>query len=73
MSCCCETVFVYSGPAIVISFLLACVVVVLSAMCYTEFATRVSKTGSTYLYMYMSLGELMAFLAGWCALLSKSY
>ena len=54
-----------------ISFLLACVVVVLSAICYTEFATRVSKTGSIYLYMYMTLGEFVAFIAGWSALLSE--
>ena len=59
------------GPAIVVSFLLACIVVTLSAMSFTEFATRVSKTGSTYLYMYMTLGELTAFLAGWIALTSK--
>jgi len=34
------------------------------AGCFTEFAARIHHTGSTYLYVYLSLGELPAFLVG---------
>lgn len=51
-----------------LSFLIAAVTIFLAAWCYTEFAARVSKTGSAYLFMYMSLGEFVAFLIGWASL-----
>lgn len=57
-----------AGPAIVISFIGAALAVCLVAICYTEFASRVHKTGTTYLYTYFTLGELPAFLIGWSIL-----
>lgn len=62
-----------AGPAIVISFICAALVVSLVVICFTEFASRVHKTGTTYLYTYFTLGELPAFLIGWSLLVCKCF
>jgi basic amino acid/polyamine antiporter, APA family len=50
-----------AGPGIVISFLLAGLTSLMSALCYSEFATRISLSGSSYSYAYVSMGEFIAF------------
>jgi APA family basic amino acid/polyamine antiporter len=54
-----------TGPAIVLSMLLAGIVSALAGLCYAEFASAVPIAGSAYTYAYATLGELIAWVIGW--------
>src|SRR5829696_284068 len=54
-----------SGPAVVLSFVLAGVASVFAALCYAEFASLVPMAGSAYTYGYATLGEFIAWIIGW--------
>src|SRR5437762_4872845 len=56
---------VNAGPAVVLSFVIAGVASVFAALCYSEFASLVPMAGSAYTYGYATLGEIVAWLAGW--------
>jgi APA family basic amino acid/polyamine antiporter len=54
-----------SGPAIVLSFLIAGVTCAFSALSYAELASTIPVSGSAYTYSYATLGELAAWIIGW--------
>ncbi len=58
-----------AGPAVVISFVLAGVAALCSALSYAELAGSVPVSGSAYSYTYATLGEIIAWICGWCLLL----
>lgn len=54
-----------TGPALMLSFVVAGLACVFSALCYAEFASMVPVAGSAYTYAYATLGELFAWIVGW--------
>lgn len=54
-----------TGPALMLSFVVAGMACVFAALCYAEFASMVPVAGSAYTYAYATLGELPAWIIGW--------
>ena len=54
-----------AGPAVILSFVLAAVTCMFSALCYAELASSIPVSGSAYTYAYATLGELVAWIIGW--------
>lgn len=54
-----------SGPAVVLSFVVAGVACTFAALAYSELAASVGGCGSAYGYSYAAFGELIAWIIGW--------
>jgi APA family basic amino acid/polyamine antiporter len=63
----------YAGPGIVISFIISGVACVFIALVYSELASMVPVSGSTYTYSYAALGEIIAWIVGWDLVLEYAF
>ena len=63
----------HAGPAVVISMMIAGVVSLFAALCYSEFASAVPISGSAYAYGYATLGEFVAWIIGWDLILEYAF
>lgn len=59
----------FAGPAIILSFIIASIACLFTALSYGELASTMPTAGSAYSYAYNSLGEKFAWLVGWLLLL----
>ncbi len=55
----------YSGPALILSFIISGLACAFTGLCYAEFAAMVPVAGSAYTYGYAALGEIWAWIIGW--------
>ncbi|CAF4676082.1 unnamed protein product [Rotaria sp. Silwood2] len=55
----------YSGPSVIISFVVAGVIALLSSLSYSELGAMMPSSGSVYTYTYAALGEYLAWFIGW--------
>ncbi|MEU3050802.1 MULTISPECIES: amino acid permease [unclassified Streptomyces] len=58
-----------AGPAVAVSFVLAGLTALFSALSYAELAGSIPVSGSSYSYSYATMGELVAWICGWCLIL----
>ncbi len=58
-----------AGPAVILSFLLAAFTAGLTALCYAELSSRIPASGSSYSYIYVTLGEFLAYIVAACIFL----
>jgi amino acid transporter len=57
------------GPGVSALFVLCGIACAFTALCYSDFASRIPVAGSAYTYAYASLGELAAWIIGWALLM----
>lgn len=58
-----------AGPAVTVAFVIAGLTALFSALSYAELAGTIPVAGSSYSYAYATMGELVAWVCGWCLVL----
>ncbi|CAF4464461.1 unnamed protein product [Rotaria sp. Silwood2] len=59
----------YSGPSVIISFVITGVIALLASLSYSELGAMMPSSGSVYTYTYAALGEYFAWFIGWNSVL----
>ena len=62
----------HGGPGVVVLFVITGIAYAFTALCYSEFASRIPVAGSAYTYAYASFGELFAWIIGWALIMEYS-
>jgi APA family basic amino acid/polyamine antiporter len=62
----------HGGPGVVVLFIITAIACGFTALCYSEFASRIPVAGSAYTYAYASFGELFAWIIGWALIMEYS-
>lgn len=62
----------HGGPGVVSLFIITGIACAFTALCYSEFASRIPVAGSAYTYAYASFGELFAWVIGWALIMEYS-
>lgn len=61
-----------AGPAVMLSYIIAGLACLFSALSYAELATTIGGCGGAYAYSYAAYGEIIAWIIGWDLLLEYS-
>uniref|UniRef100_A0A4X1SPA0 Cationic amino acid transporter C-terminal domain-containing protein n=1 Tax=Sus scrofa TaxID=9823 RepID=A0A4X1SPA0_PIG len=59
-----------AGPGIIVSLVVTRFFSMLSGFYFAEFGARVPRSGSVYLYSYVTMGQLHTFITGWTLILN---
>ena len=59
----------YAGPAIAVSFLVACLVCLCPGACYAEFSSMFPEAAGAYTFSLLSMGGFIGWMTGWCVVL----
>lgn len=62
----------HGGPGVIFLFVITGIACAFTALCYSEFASRIPVAGSAYTYAYASFGELFAWVIGWALIMEYS-
>ncbi|MCW3116632.1 MAG: amino acid/polyamine/organocation transporter, superfamily [Chitinophagaceae bacterium] len=62
----------HGGPGVILLFVITGIACAFTALCYSEFASRIPVAGSAYTYAYASFGELFAWVIGWALIMEYS-
>src|SRR5699024_10482398 len=62
----------YAGPGVILTYLLAALVCIGAAFCYSEFSSTIPLAGSAYTYPYSVYGEIVAWIVGWSLISERS-
>lgn len=62
-----------AGPSIILSFILCGLALLLVAFAFGELSALIPASGSSYTYVYATLGELPAWIIGWDLILEYAF
>ncbi|KXN69739.1 amino acid permease, partial [Conidiobolus coronatus NRRL 28638] len=58
-----------AGPGVILSFIFAAIAAFFSALSYAELSSMIPVAGSSYTYLYATMGEIVAWIVGWTLVL----